>query len=90
MGRLRAIVKGRVQGVSYRMSAAREATRRGLVGWVANLGDGSVVVEAQGAAPALELFLEWCRHGPPGAHVTAVDLKWLNETAGEERFEIRH
>jgi acylphosphatase len=72
------------------MNAAREATRRGLVGWVANRRDGSVVVEAQGAAPSLEAFLEWCRHGPAGAHVTAVDVEWLNETAGEERFEIRH
>lgn len=90
MARVRAVVQGQVQGVSYRMSAVREAARHGLVGWVQNRRDGSVLVEAQGDPDALERFLSWCRRGPPGARVVAVDVDWVSERGGEERFEIRH
>ena len=90
MARVRATVRGRVQGVSYRWSTVDEASDRGLVGWVKNQRDGSVLLEAQGPPGELEGLLAWCRRGPAGAHVTAVEVEWLAERPGEERFEIRH
>lgn len=46
---LHAIVHGHVQGVGFRYWTVRQATRLGLVGWVANRNDGSVEIVAQGS-----------------------------------------
>ncbi len=70
--RVRAIIRGRVQGVAYRASTVAEARGLGLVGWVRNLPDGSVELEAQGESDAIDALLAWCRHGPPAAAVSAV------------------
>src|ERR1041385_125994 len=67
MRRVRAIVTGRVQGVSYRVSTVMEAHLRDLTGWVRNLPDGSVELEAQGDDAGLTALLAWCEHGPPAA-----------------------
>jgi acylphosphatase len=66
-------IRGRVQGVSFRESARREATRLALTGWVRNRMDGSVEAVAEGETAALEDFIRWCHQGPPEAHVTGVE-----------------
>ena len=68
-------VTGRVQGVNYRATAAREARRRGLAGWVRNEPDGSVLLDVEGDPAALEAFLDWCATGPPAARVLAVEQR---------------
>jgi protein-L-isoaspartate(D-aspartate) O-methyltransferase len=68
-------VSGRVQGVYFRASAAREGERLGLRGWVRNESDGSVSVRAQGASEAVDALLAWCRVGPPAAHVDRVEVQ---------------
>jgi acylphosphatase len=70
--RVHAIVTGRVQGVSYRASTASEARRLGLVGWVRNLRDGSVELEAEGPDDRVASLLAWCHQGPPAARVAHV------------------
>jgi acylphosphatase len=42
-------VSGHVQGVGYRWSAAREARTRDIKGYIKNLSDGSVYIEAEGS-----------------------------------------
>lgn len=49
---------GRVQGVGFRYRARYAASLLGLTGWVANRWDGSVELEAQGAAAALDRLTE--------------------------------
>jgi len=71
--RLHATVRGRVQGVGFRASAATEARRLGLTGWVRNKLDGDVEVMAEGADGDADAFLAWLRKGPSLAHVTGVD-----------------
>ena len=90
MARVRASVRGRVQGVAFRVSALREAVRLGLSGWVRNEADGSVELEAQGERDRLDALLDWCRRGPPGARVTSVHVEELSDIEGESRFDIRH
>ncbi len=85
---LRAVVHGRVQGVGFRYTAVREARRRGIRGTVANLPDGSVEVEAEGEAAALEGFLTWLRRGPPGAHVREVESQWGTATGRFTGFDV--
>ena len=65
-------VTGRVQGVSFRWYAAREATRLGLAGWVRNEPDGSVRAHVEGPHDAVDEFVTWCGQGPPAARVEDV------------------
>lgn len=87
--RVRAIASGRVQGVSYRASTVDEARRLGLTGWVRNLCDGRVELEAQGDAARVTELLAWCAEGPPAAQVDAVDVQDLPSVAEESGFSVR-
>ena len=57
-------IHGFVQGVGFRYNAAREARSRGITGYVKNMQDGSVYIEAEGFREQLNKFVEWCREGP--------------------------
>ena len=87
--RLEAWVRGRVQGVGFRVFVAREAWRLGLVGWVRNEPDGSVHVVAQGGSPDLDALLESLHEGPMGAEVRDVRVSRGPAAAGLETFDIR-
>jgi acylphosphatase len=69
----RLLIHGRVQGVAYRASAATEARRLGLDGWVRNRPDGTVEALVSGAAAAVASFIAWARRGPPQARVSRVE-----------------
>ncbi|MDO8964740.1 MAG: acylphosphatase [Coriobacteriia bacterium] len=86
--RVRAIVRGRVQGVWFRQSTFAEAVRLGLAGWVRNLPDGSVEVVFEGPGLAVEQALSYVAVGPERARVDSVDS--ARETpAGEVGFRVR-
>lgn len=74
--RLDVRVRGRVQGVGFRVFALREAMALGLAGFVANEADGSVRVVAEGPRPDLEALLERLRDGPPAGFVDRVIDRW--------------
>lgn len=57
-------VKGYVQGVGFRYSTLRAANENGLKGFVKNMPDGSVYIEAEGSTKALTDFVKWCKNGP--------------------------
>ena len=65
-------ITGRVQGVGYRAWVQREATKRGLVGWVRNCLDGSVEAVFSGPEEDVIDMMMACYMGPPAADVTAV------------------
>ena len=87
--RLEAVVRGRVQGVGYRMFAFDAARALGLVGWVANEGAGTVRVVAEGGEPRLLDLLRALREGPAAARVDAVEERWLAATGGFDHFSVR-
>ena len=65
IARLRAVVRGRVQGVGFREYVSRRARVAGLSGYACNLPDGrSVEVMAEGPRGALEEFLRHLQEGP--------------------------
>jgi len=75
-------VSGRVQGVFFRAETVEVAVRLGLTGWVRNLPDGRVEAVFEGERSDVEKAVEFCRRGPPGAHVRSLELKW-EEWKGE-------
>jgi acylphosphatase len=88
--RMRAIVKGIVQGVGFRYFTVYQAQRiGGITGYVRNLRNGSVEVVAEGEREKLEQLLAQLRKGPTGAHVTGVDVFWENPTGEFTNFGIR-
>lgn len=85
--RARIIVTGRVQGVGFRASCAREAARLSVTGFVRNQIDGSVEVVAEGEEASVEALTEWCRVGPTFSHVLSVDV-FGEPPTGETAFRI--
>jgi acylphosphatase len=84
-------VQGRVQGVGFRAFVRREAASLGLAGWVRNMADGAVELQAWGAAEALGELRRRVREGPPGARVTALTELPAPPAPrdGGGRFEVR-
>lgn len=82
------LVKGRVQGVYFRVSATQTATELDIRGHVENLTDGTVRIIAEGKTENLEKLIEWCSAGPPRAKVESVELNWLPAEGGFVDFRI--
>lgn len=73
--RLRATIRGRVQGVGFRFFVARVGRRLNLCGHVRNLPGGRrVEVIAQGPRPALDALIQELQAGPPLAIVESVTV----------------
>lgn len=87
--RLRAVVKGEVQGVGFRWSVQRQAHELGLTGYAENLPDGSVRVEAEGDPDRLDQLEAFLHQGPRWAEVEALDSQRLPATGEFHRFEAR-
>ncbi len=81
-------VKGKVHGVSYRFATLRKAHKLGLTGYVKNLHNGDVFIEAEGKEENINKLIEWCYIGPPAAEVTEVQAE-EKELAHFRNFEIK-
>jgi acylphosphatase len=77
---LHLFVSGMVQGVGFRFFTINRANRFGVSGWVRNLYDGRVEIEAEGRVRNLLLFLEEVKIGPASAHVSRVIEEWQERT----------
>uniref|UniRef100_A0A942YF17 Acylphosphatase n=1 Tax=Neobacillus citreus TaxID=2833578 RepID=A0A942YF17_9BACI len=88
--RVHAVVSGTVQGVGFRYWTARKADGLDLVGYARNLFDGTVEVEAEGQAPAVEALVELLRAGPPSATVTDVTTRTVVPHGDAAGFDILH
>jgi acylphosphatase len=81
-------IRGRVQGVFFRDSVRREAQRRGVAGWAANLPDGSVEVVLEGRPADVRELISYSSRGPRGAEVTGVEVE-ERTPRGLRGFQIR-
>ena len=88
---LRAVVRGRVQGVGFRDYVETCALELGLIGYVRNLADGrSVEVIAEGPRHDLERLADDLRRGPSSAHVTAVESDWRTPSGAYAGFRTTY
>ena len=74
--RLEACVRGRVQGVGFRVFVRDTARRLDLRGVVWNGDDGAVYVIAEGPRPTLEILLRQLQEGPSMARPSGVAADW--------------
>jgi acylphosphatase len=83
------LVSGRVQGVGFRQFVHRAAAIEGLHGWVRNLPDGRVEIQAEGEREALRRFEHKVRQGPPASRVDELETTDVGATGHDTGFTIR-
>ena len=76
------LVKGFVQGVSYRKQTQRVAKHLGVNGWVRNVTNGTVEACLEGDEHAVDAVIAWCAFGPVKGRVDEVQI--LNAISGGE------
>jgi len=70
-------IQGRVQNVGFRYNAQVVANEYNIMGYVKNMRDGSVFVEAEGEESDLEKLINWCKKGPEWSRVENVDVNYV-------------
>ena len=81
-------MRGRVQGVFFRDSCARQARAHQVAGWIENRPDGAVEAWIEGHTQAVENLVTWCRQRPCRARVDGIDVT-EDSPAGLEGFRIQ-
>jgi acylphosphatase len=87
MKHIKVYISGKVQGVFFRASTKEKADELGIKGFVMNLPDGRVYLEAEGRENILIELLEWCKKGPKEAIVNEI-VSEQGELLGYKKFEI--
>ncbi len=88
---IRAIVRGRVQGVGYRYFISKKARLLGMSGYVRNLPDGNVeVVFNSKGGNAEEEFKKYMAKGPILARIDDILFEDVKMVEQFEDFEIRY
>lgn len=77
-----------MQGVGFREATVRKARALGVMGWVRNADDGSVLVHAEGDETAVLELTAFLRQGPRGAGVAEVEVENV-KPEGHEQFAVR-
>jgi len=86
--RARVIIEGRVQGVFFRYTTQEVANRLNVLGWVKNRWDRKVEAVFEGEREKVEEMVEWCRKGPPDAHVKSIHTYWDDYLGEFDHFSI--
>ena len=87
---IQAIVYGYVQGVYFRDFVSQRAKELGLTGYVGNLPEGTVEVNAEGERKQLEQLIGYLKVGPRSAKVEKVITNWSEYTGNYSGFSIRY
>lgn len=87
--RVHVTLSGMVQGIGFRWFVHQRATALKLRGFVRNVPDGRVELEAEGNAAQVEALLREVRLGPAGSSVQGVKVEECTVTFAESGFVIR-
>lgn len=86
--RVHAVVSGLVQGVGFRYFTVTVAHDLGLTGWVRNLRDGDVEVEAQGPVDRVSALCARLGEGPRWSRVDCVATREVPVEDAESVFRV--
>jgi len=82
--------EGMVQGVGFRYTAQRIASKLMLTGWVKNLSDGRVEAVCEGSEETISDFIEEMRsRSALSSYVRDIETEWSDATEGFTSFDIR-
>ena len=84
--RWRILFSGHVQRVGFRYTAVYLSRTLGLTGWVRNLQDGRVAVEAQGGIGALRQLVIRLKSQP---HIERTEILPIDPVGRESGFRVR-
>ena len=83
-------VKGRVQGVGFRVHVEYIARQiGGLTGWVRNVGYDTVEAVAEGERAKVERLIEAIKQGPRSSRVDGANVEWETPTGEFPEFGVR-
>ena len=82
------VVHGMVQGVAFRDATRRQASSRGVAGWVTNRSDGAVEAVFEGDEDAVRSLVDFVREGPRAADVDRVEES-EEKPEGLSGFDVR-
>jgi len=85
----RVIFTGRVQGVGFRYSTKQIASGFDVTGWIKNLPDGTVEMQAMSADPdELDAFLEDIQVSTLGSLIKETEVSAIPPMVGVRGFTI--
>jgi acylphosphatase len=82
-------VYGHVQGVFFRYTTRKIARRLGLTGYVKNMPDGSVYIEAEGPEDKIKKLLAFSKKGPEHALVERIESEFIEPHDEFSGFEYQ-
>lgn len=85
---MHAIVSGRVQGVGYRYAVLKLSSQFNVAGFVRNLEDGRVEVEAEGDSGALDSFVSSLKIDDGWIQVRDVKFERVPSLKGYTGFHV--
>ncbi|MEO9005089.1 MAG: acylphosphatase [Ginsengibacter sp.] len=81
------LIRGKVQGVFFRQTAARIAHSLHITGWIKNTKDARVEAIITGNNEDIKKFIAWCQAGPDKAKVENVAIS-KQPDATFKNFEV--
>jgi acylphosphatase len=87
--RVRILIEGRLQGINFRFNSQQKAKQLNLVGFVRNLSDGRIEIEAQGDEDKLAEMLTWCQEEPHSSHIRSLLYRYDEPIKGHSDFVVR-
>lgn len=68
-------ISGKVQGVYFRRHTYEQASQLNVKGFVKNLPNGDVFIEAESDENTMQVFINLCRKGSPQSDVQKVSIE---------------
>lgn len=87
--RYKAVITGNVQGVGLRVFVVDNASKLGITGWVKNMADGTVEMEAQGNPDKLDQLFATIKKGNFIIKVDNIDFTEI-DCVEETSFIIKY